>query len=84
MCVCEVCLACALSFLIVSRSCLCNLILHIMNTAVSSVNNMQTADKSPVTGKLALSGHLLPYPTTAGELYEVLLVEDTVELVVGS
>jgi hypothetical protein len=59
-----------------------------MSTTVSSIKNMQTADKSPVTGKLALSGHLLPYPTTAGatvELCEVLPVEDTVvELAVGS
>jgi hypothetical protein len=52
-----------------------------MSTTVSSVKNMQTADKSAATGKLALSGQVLSYPTTAGTTVEEVV--DTVGLVVG-
>ena len=90
---CEVCLACALYFFSVSRSCLRNLIVHVMSTAVSTVKNMQTADKSATTGKLALSGQMstsLDSLTTEieVELFGVVLVlkevVDSVGLVVGS
>ena len=89
MFVCAVCLACALQFFVLSRSCLCNLILHVMRAAVSTVKNMQIADKRAATGKLASSGQLLVLldSTIEVELCVVLVVKevvDSVGLVLGT
>lgn len=83
MCVCEVSFSCAHEWYLFTESLsfLCKLTLHVMNTAVSSIKKMQTANKSAVTGKLAASGQLLWYPTTDTglELGVVLLLEMVVD-----
>ena len=86
MCVCEVSVSCAYELYLFTESLsfLCNLILHVMSTAVSSIKKMQTANKSAITGKLASSGQLLWCPTieTGLELGVVLLVKLEVDTVV--
>lgn len=79
-----VCFTCALYFFSVSRSCLSNLILHAMSTAISTVKKMQTADKNATTGKLATSGQLLMNPTTDSEVEVDLSVALVMEVVVDS
>lgn len=84
MFVCAVCLACALQFFVLSRSCLCNLILHVMRAAVSTVKNMQIADKRAATGKLASSGQLLVLLDSTTEIEVELCVVLVVKEVVDS
>ena len=85
MFVCEICLACALHFFFLFRSCLRNLILYAMSTAITTAKNMQTADKRATTGKLASFGQLLvlldPITKIEVELCVVLVVEEVVDSV---